>query len=94
MANLKPVKTPPEKGKEKKARAPRKEYGFDPEATITLPKEKKAYRGKRQEWYEKLAKYENKKVSQFLESNQGKDSPRGWLRFFAQDGSVNLVAPK
>jgi len=76
----------------KKERAPRTDYGFAPSAIIQIVKDKdNAYRGKRKEWFDKLVAAEGKTAAEFLEANKGVDAPRGWLRFFVQDGTVALV---
>lgn len=86
-------KTPKAEG-EKKPRAPRQDYGYHKDATIRVTKfeegKGKNYRGQRLEWYEKLQKADGKTAGQFEEANKGKDSPRGWLRFFVQDGAATL----
>lgn len=87
-------KTPKAEG-EKKPRAARQDYGYNKDATIrvaaqTEDSKSKNYRGQRLDWYEKLKKSDGKPVSHFEESNKGKDSPRGWLRFFVQDGAAAL----
>lgn len=76
----------------KKERAPRTDYGFAPSAIIQIVKDKdNSYRGKRKEWFDKLVAAEGQTAAEFLEANKGVDAPRGWLRFFVQDGTVALV---
>ena len=83
---------------DKKPRAAKKDYGYHPEAIIAIVPEDaekpRKFRGQRADWFEKLVKAEGKTVKEFLDKNQGKDSPRGWLRFFAAEGFVTLTAPK
>ena len=84
-------KTPPKADGEKKARAPRQDYGFLPDAKIALTDGDKTYRGKRLEMYEALKKSNGKTVEHFLDSNKNeKDPPRGWLRFFVQNEACTL----
>jgi hypothetical protein len=85
-------KAPPKKADgEKKPRAPRKDYGFAKDATIKMATEEKTYRGKRKEMYEALQKSAGKTVQHYLDNNKNeKDPPRGWLRFFVQDGACTL----
>lgn len=76
----------------KKERAPRADYGYSPTSLIQIVKDKdNAYRGKRKEWFDKLVAAEGKSAATFLEENKGDDAPRGWLRFFVQDGTVTLL---
>jgi hypothetical protein len=84
--------TPPKKAKEAaKPRAPRKDYGFAKDATITLTDGDKSYRGNRLDMYTALKKSNGKTVAHFLESNKNeKDPPRGWLRFFVQAEDCTL----
>ena len=78
-------------GGEKKARAPRTDYGFAADATIRLTDGEKTYRGKRGAMYEALKKSNGKPVQHFLDNNKNeKDPPRGWLRFFVQDEACTL----
>lgn len=81
---------------EKKPRAPRKDYGFKSGAKITLTKEaaEKKYRGKRAEYFEILQKSNGKTVEDFEKSCPANDPPRGWLRFFVQDGAATLSGGK
>lgn len=77
-------------------RAPRTDYGFAADATIVIVKDKEnKYRGQRKEWYDSLVAFDGKKVSEWLESRKDqKDPPRGWLRFYVQDKSVELTKPE
>ena len=76
---------------EKKARAPRADYGFAKDAIIRLTDGDKGYRGKRQEKYEALRKSNGKTVQHYLDNNKDeKDPPRGWLRFFVQNEACTL----
>lgn len=78
--------------KEKKPRAPRKDYGFAPTSTIKLTDGEKSYRGQRLEWYEVLKAHEGKTVADFLEASKDRKDPgRGWLRFFVQDEACTLT---
>ncbi len=76
---------------EKKERAPRQDYGFLPGATITLVDKENTYRGKRLDYYNLLKKANGKTVEQFYGSCPEGDPPRGWLRFFVQDGAATLA---
>lgn len=76
---------------EKKERAPRQNYGFHPEAVIAITEKEGKFRGQRAEWYEVLKGCNGKKVADFLEAAKDKkDPPRGWLRFFVQEGFATL----
>jgi len=109
MSTTPPSKTPTPKSEskvaktavadgEKKARAPKQDYGFTPEAIIGInnkAEDSPKFRGQRLDWFEKLCKSEGKTAKEFLDKNAGKDSPRGWLRFFVADVKVaTLTAPK
>lgn len=80
-------------GGEKKPRAPRQDYGFSKSATLVVAEgAEKKYRGQRGEWFASIQAFNGKTVEEWLESRkEQKDPPRGWLRFFVQDGSVVLV---
>jgi len=89
--------TPPEDDNtpapaEKKARAPRADYGFRPGATIHMTEEAdgKKYRGKRGEYFTVLKACDGKAVEIFEKKAPEGDPPRGWLRFFVQDGACEL----
>lgn len=85
------AETPKKNDGEKKARAPRKDYGFALDATIRLTDGEKTYRGKRLEMYEALKKSNGKTVQHFLDNNKNeKDPPRGWLRFFVANEAATL----
>ena len=77
---------------EKKARAPKQDYGYAADAKITVAKgdDVPKFRGQRLEWFEKIQKFDGKTAKEFLDANQGKDSPRGWLRFFCSVNAVTL----
>lgn len=76
----------------KKPRNPRQDYGFKLEAVITTTGKETKYRGKRLSWFESLKGFEGQTVKAFLDAySDGKERPRGWLRFFVQDGAVALV---
>lgn len=85
-------KAPADPNAPKKERAPRQDYGFAKDATIAVVEtEGKKYRGQRGEWFQSLVEFNGKTVGDWLESKKdSKDPPRGWLRFFVQDGSVTL----
>lgn len=75
----------------KKPRAPRKDYGFAPDAVITLTEKSPSYRGKRKEWYESVVAAQGCTVEAWAAGKgDEKNPPRGWLRFFVADGSVAL----
>jgi hypothetical protein len=100
---------PPAKGKvkaktaktetgEKKARAPRVDYGYKPGAKITVNKDKEQkFRGQTQEWFERLLKSDGKAVEHFISNNEGitnqkgnPERPRGWLAHFCKSGYASL----
>lgn len=77
----------------KKPRAPRQDYGYRLDATITVLEDKsEKYRGDRKDWFGTVKSYEGKTVGEWLTATkvEGGDPPRGWLRFFVQDGAVTL----
>lgn len=79
----------------KKTRAPRQDYGFNEAAVITKTGKDVKYRmnGKRRSWYESVTGFEGQTVKAYLDAYaDSKESPRGWLRFFVQDGAISLVA--
>jgi hypothetical protein len=76
---------------EKKERAQRQDYGFLPGATITIVAKENTYRGKRLEYYNLLVKADGKTIEKFFDSCPVGDPPRGWLRFFVQDGAATLA---
>ena len=86
------AKEPADPNAPKKERAPRQDYGFAKDATIAVVEaEGKKYRGQRGEWFQTLVAHNGKTVGEWLEDRKdSKDPPRGWLRFFVQDGSVTL----
>lgn len=94
----KPAKDP---NAPKKPRAARADYGFSPDSTIHIVKDKdNKYRGQRLDWFNKIVAFEGKKVSEFMtkyekaQTSKGTaDPPRGWVRFFVQDGTVTLSKP-
>jgi hypothetical protein len=79
----------------KKERAPRSDYGYRPDATITInaTKDISKIRGNVKAWYDRLKEFDGKTAIEFIEANKGneKDPPRGWLRHFAQHDYVHLV---
>jgi len=79
----------------KKPRAPRADYGFSPTAIIALvPEKAHKYRGSRLAWFQEISGFAGKPVSEFLEAKKNsEDPPRGWLRFFVQDGTIALEKP-
>lgn len=88
----------PEKAEgEKKPRAPRVDYGYRPDATIVLTQKENKYRGQRKDWFDSIVPYNGKQVQEWeatrkgLKNGQGTvEPPRGWIRFFVQDGTVKL----
>lgn len=83
-------------GGEKKERAPRQDYGFAPNAVIGVKEGEVKYRGKRKEWYDSVASFAGKTVKEWTDHRKTEvenDPPRGWLRFFVQDGTVTLTKP-
>jgi len=90
----KPAKAPKAASGEKKERAPRKDYGFHADSVIRLTDKEVKYRGQRKDYYELLTRFNGKKVSEFLDAAKDrKDPPRGWLRFFVDDGAATLSKP-
>lgn len=86
-------KAPADPNAPKKERAPRQDYGFRSDAVIAVNEEKGAkYRGQRKDWYDTVKAHVGKKVEEWIAATkkEGGDPPRGWLRFFIQDGSVTL----
>lgn len=86
-------KAPVDPNAPKKERAPRQDYGFKSDAVIAVVEEKGAkYRGQRKDWYDTVKAHVGKKVEEWITATKkdGGDPPRGWLRFFVQDGSVTL----
>ncbi len=83
-------------GTEKKERKPRRQYGYAPTARIKLvPEKEHNYRGKRKAWYATVAAFEGKTVAEWEASElpqEPKGKPRGYLRFFTEDGTVVLEA--
>ena len=86
---------------EKKPRAERKDYGYDKTAVISVAGTEKsaAYRGQRKEWYDSVVEFDGKTVAEWEASREGAtnkkgtiEQPRGWIRFFVQDGCVSLAA--
>lgn len=82
--------------KDSKPRAPRQDYGFKAGAKITITEDgtKKTYRGKRKEYFERLEAADGKTVEEFFAACPEGDPPRGWLRFFVQDGAATLSGGK
>lgn len=86
---------------EKKPRAPRADYGFTPNSTIGIVTGKDhSYRGQRLEWFNRVKEFDGKAAEEFMKANDNRttpkgteDPPRGWLRFFVQDGTVALSKP-
>lgn len=88
-------KAPVDPNAPKAPRAARQDYGFRPDAVIAIVKDKDVtkLRGHRKAWHDKIAAFDGKKVSEFTEANKTdvKDPPRGWVRFFAQEGFISLI---
>ena len=84
--------TEKDESEKKASRAPRQDYGYRKGATIHLTDEaeNKKYRGKRGEYFEILKKCDGKSVEDFDKKCPDGDPPRGWLRFFVQDGAAEL----
>ncbi len=79
--------------KQKAKRGPRQDYGYSKAAVIVKGDKDAKYRSKRAVWYGKVMSFEGQTVAAFLDAHKNdEDSPRGWLRFFAQDGTVKLTA--
>lgn len=90
---VKAEKAPADPNAPKKERAPRQDYGFKSDALIAVNEEKGAkYRGHRKDWFETVKAHVGRKVEEWIAATkkEGGDPPRGWLRFFVQDGSVTL----
>lgn len=78
----------------KAKRAPKQDYGYKDTAVITLTGKETKYRGNRKAWFDSIAEAQGQSVKAWEESKKNeKDSPRGWLRFFVQDGAVQLLNP-
>lgn len=92
-AKVKKEKAPVDPNAPKKDRAPRTDYGYHGEAKLGLVSGKEIkYRGHRLAWFESVKPFEGKTVKEWEESRKAeKDTPRGWLRFFVQDGTVALT---
>lgn len=77
----------------KKTRKPRRPYNYSPNSIIGLTEKSRAYRGKRKVWFDSVAGAVGKTVAEW-EASCGmggeKNPPRGWLRFFTEDGTVEL----
>jgi hypothetical protein len=87
-------KAPVDPNAPKKERAPRTDYGFRPDAVIGIVEGKgDKYRGHRKDWFETVKAHAGQTVAQWVAATkkEGGDPPRGWLRFFVQDGSVTLT---
>lgn len=77
----------------KAPRAPRVPYGYADSSVITLTGKDGKYRGARKAWFDSVIAFNGKTVKEWEESRKAeKDPPRGWMRFFVQDGTVSLVA--
>lgn len=76
-------------------RAARTDYGYSAESVIRVVKDKEnKYRGKRKEWFDGLVAADGQTVASWAAGKGGeKDPPRGWLRFFVQDGTISLDKP-
>lgn len=79
---------------EKKTRKPRVDYGYAPTSRIRIVLEKdRNYRGHRKAWFESVAAANGMTVAEWEACNtlkSDKNPARGWLRFFAEDGTVAL----
>lgn len=90
----KAAKAPADPNAPKKERAARTDYGYRANAVISVNEEKGAkYRGHRKDWFETAKAHVGKTVAEWATATkkEGGDPPRGWLRFFVQDGSVILT---
>lgn len=78
-----------------KPRGPRQDYGYSADSTIVIVKDKEnKYRGARKAWFDSIVGFDGQLVKSWEESRKAeKDPPRGWLRFFVQDGTVSLNRP-
>lgn len=78
----------------KKERAPRSDYGYRPDAVITVNsgKDTSKIRGNVKNWHDRIKDFDGKTASEFIEANKSneKDPPRGWLRHFAQNDYITL----
>lgn len=78
-----------------KPRKPRVDYGYAPSSIIHIVQAKEGeepkFHGKRKEYYDLLCKHDGKTVNDFEGAWPDKnDPPRGWVRFFVQNGNVTL----
>lgn len=95
------AKAPKDPNAPKKPRAARADYGFSPDSLIHIVKDKdNKYRGQRLDWFNRIKEHDGKKVAEFMtkfeksQTSKGTaDPPRGWVRFFVQDGTVTLSKP-
>lgn len=81
---------------DKKARAPRKNYGYAKGAVIALTDGDQKFRGARERWYGYLTKASGKTVEQFdaiAKKAEEKEGSRGWLRFFVEAEACTLTPP-
>ena len=86
------AKAPADPNAPKKERAPRTNYGYAENSTIVLTGKENKYRGARKAWFDSIVPFAGKTVKEWTESRKNeKDPPRGWLRFFVQDGTVSLT---
>lgn len=78
-----------------KPRNPRTDYGYSPDSIIRVVEGKEAkYKNQRKEWFDSIVASNGRKVSDWEATRKDqKDPPRGWLRFFVQDGAVSLERP-
>jgi hypothetical protein len=91
----KEAKAPADPNAPKKERAPRQNYGYAETSLITLTGKENKYRGARKAWYDSIVAHAGKSVKDWGDAQKAagqKDPPRGWLRFFIQDGTVSLLA--
>lgn len=91
----KAAKAPVDPNAPKKERAPRADYGYAETSLLTLTGKENKYRGARKAWFDTIVASAGKSVKEWGDDQKAagqKDPPRGWLRFFIQDGTVSLLA--
>ena len=91
----KEAKAPADPNAPKKERAPRQDYGYAPTSLIATTGKENKYRGARKKWFDSLVAAAGKSVQEWGDAQKAageKDPPRGWLRFFIQDGTISLIA--
>jgi hypothetical protein len=87
---------PPKAPKEPKVKSP---YNRDATSIIRITDKPFGGKGQRAEWWTRVSTFANRTCQEFSEGNQGivngkgnPEPPMGWLRFFVQEGFVNLEA--